>query len=644
MSQSILLSIGCNTYDTIGDLNSAELDAERMHAALTSGPAALYSPAHSKLIKSPRRSDVEGALKSYLQHNKDPDVFTFFFAGHAGMRDGSLYLCPRESDLDALSVTAINISQILRIISELRPRHAYIILDACESGGVAFDLNAVLRSDVLSKSPGFSLSILCAAQFTQGAGETSSGGYLAARLLDIVSGARLLNDAEPFLGLGDMVKAITLPVPKAQQQSNFWSLNITGADAFCRNPHHSATAVAKTPFDRLRHSTRQAPLSSPLASELWRFYLEGSAAKPETLPDLFAKIVNEYSANPIGLPSATYALTDSIVQSMSQHPNTFACTLVHAAMIHALLPHQALVEGRVALETQLDLVATSALDDLIGLESTMSTEKYHLVGPGALPDLYYLPKRISMLLGWIGYLLLVASRKSVVAKGVETLRRVSNAILAAYGNSIVCVSDEQAPPILLFLSQCKVHGWVSEAEEIIGRLYLDFNTHYGRIIIDNPSPSEIVDFLLLRQNNPPESEAEFLQNPTELLSVILVGAAMFDLDDAIDASLVQIDHSNFCFYIPSIYEEFCHSTMEDGQSIIFQLGHALTAGYGVWNIGDMHRVWRHHIEPVVRSASSVCSTDSLLAAAISSLIVPDRIAWFSVPKFTPRMAIPRPLP
>ena len=272
-------------------------------------------------------------------------------------------------------------------------------------------------------------------------------------------------------------------------------------------------------------------------------------------------------------------------------------------MIHALLPHQALAEGRDALEAQLDLVATSALDVLIDLESALSVEKYHLVGPGALPDLYYLPKRLSILLGWIGYLLLVASRKSLAENGVETLRRVSNTILTAYGNSIVAVSDEQAPPLLLFLSQCKVHGWVSEAEEVIGRLYLDFNTHYGRILIEDPSPSEIVEFLLLRQDNQPDSEVEFFQNPTELFSVILVCAAMFDLDDAIDTSLIQLDHSSFCFYIPSTYGDFCQSTLEGGQSVIFQLGHGLAAGYGVWNIGDMHRVWRHHIEPVVSSAA-----------------------------------------
>jgi hypothetical protein len=50
---------------------------------------------------------------------------------------------------------------------------------------------------------------------------------------------------------------------------------------------------------------------------------------------------------------------------------------------------------------------------------------------------------------------------------------------------------------------------------------------------------------------------------------------MFDLDDAIDPSLIQLDHSNFSFYIPLSYGQFGEPIMEDGQSMIFQFGHAL---------------------------------------------------------------------
>ncbi len=51
----VLLSVGCNCYDTLDHLGSAEADAEGIHAALTSGPSALYGPAAAAILRSPRR-------------------------------------------------------------------------------------------------------------------------------------------------------------------------------------------------------------------------------------------------------------------------------------------------------------------------------------------------------------------------------------------------------------------------------------------------------------------------------------------------------------------------------------------------------------------------------------------------------------
>lgn len=639
MTSSILLSIGCNRYDHIGNLTSAELDAAGIFEALTVGPAALYSRDVSRLLLSPEKADIETALRSLLQNHKDLDTFALFFAGHGGMSDGSLYLCPRGTYLDALSVSAINIVEILRAVTELRPRQAYIVIDACESGGVAFDLTAVLRQDISRKSPGFSLSVLSAAQPDQSAGETSAGGHLTSRLLEVLKGDVRLNENEPFLGLGDIVKAMRLPVSKGEQEPNLWSLNITGADAFCRNPNYSSTSKAETPFGVLRFGPRRTPLSDDLAIDLWRSFLSPSAATLRGLPSLFARVVQEQRGTE-GLLSSTYALTNSFAETFASHHDSFARTLVHAAMVRALMPHHAQPEGLKALEAQLELIKHSALAAVGELDEAMERENYHLVAPGALPDLYHLPRRISSILGWIGYLLLVLSENAQAER--EALKNVTHRILADYGQTIVAVCDDQAAPLLLFLAQCKVRGWIEEGEEVVGRLYFDFNRHHGRVLIEDPPVSDILDYLILRHENPWEAEADFLQNPSELFSVILVCAALFDLDDAIDTSLIQIDRSNFSFYVPSSYEEFWHECMESGEALIFQLGHALKPGYGVWTISDMHRVWRHHIEPCVEVASAGCSVPLLHAAAVASLLAPDRVAWFAVPRFVPRTAVPRP--
>ncbi len=176
---------------------------------------------------------------------------------------------------------------------------------------------------------------------------------------------------------------------------------------------------------------------------------------------------------------------------------------------------------------------------------------------------------------------------------------------------------------------------------MIGRLYFDFNENYGRVLIDEPKPGDIVDYLLLKGAKPFDSDESFLQNPSELFAVILMGAVMFGLDDALDDSLVQLDRSHFSFYIPSSYQEFYRESMEEGMTLIYQLGHAIRPGYGIWNVQDMRRAWCHTIAPLVSEAIGECDEVVRLSAALVSLTAPDRLAWFAVPEIRNRTAVPR---
>jgi hypothetical protein len=561
-----------------------------------------------------------------LLQSKGVDYFTLYFAGHGAMVDGSLYLCPRDTSIDAISVTAINISQILRFVSELRPRHAYIVMDTCFSGGVALDLGAILRSD----TPSFGLSILASAHASKRAGETAAGGLFTVELLKALRGEIFINDTHPFLGLGEIVRKLDFSSSLKEQAPNFWDLNLSGADIFCRNPQFNTAPTTDTPFGTFRYRQRHPVLSQTLLKQLWRTYLDLPDIDLSILLPLFHRVIQELSVAPQTVESVSLAITQSFATQLREHDDTFAAASTRASMVRALLAHRHIPQSREAIGAHLRLVYADVHRALACLQDQLVTDRYGLVGRAGLADLYYLPVRLARILGWIGLLMQASPATATSAPSLTQLRELTGRLLRQYGNSIVAVGEDQASAILLFIAQCKRHNWIDEGEEIVGRLYYDFNENYGRVLINEPSATDIVDYLLAKNDKPFDLHASYVQSPSELFAVILVGAAMFDLDDVMDWSLIQIDHTAFSFYIPRSYADFWQEDMATGLTIVFQLGHGLKIGHGVWNIQDMRRAWRHDIEPLVRTACSDCDEMELVAAALMSLILPDRLAWNTV--------------
>jgi len=321
---------------------------------------------------------------------------------------------------------------------------------------------------------------------------------------------------------------------------------------------------------------------------------------------------------------------------LQAHEDTFAAASARAMMVRALLAHRHIPLSRKAIEAHLQLVYAEAHQALTHLQDQLEAERYGLLGRGGLADLYYLPLRLSRILGWIGFLMQVCTAEAPSAPSLARLRALASSLLERYGNSIVVVGEDQASALLLFLTQCEKHGWIDEAEEIVGRLYYDFNENYGRVLINDPPAADIVDYLLTKDDKPFDLDVSYVQTPSELFAVILIGAAMFDLDNELDFSLIQIDHTAFCFYVPGSYAEFWQEELETGLTIVFQLGHGLKIGHGVWNVQDMRRSWRHDIEPLVKAACADCDEMELVAAALMSLILPDRLAWLAVPPLASR--------
>jgi uncharacterized caspase-like protein len=179
---NVLLSIGCNKYPILGALNGAEKDAtDVFNLLLRQGEE--YSRTSSQLLLSPNDGEIRNALKSAFPNGQEISVMTFFFAGHAGVKAGSFYLCSRDSDPDRFSTTAFPIIDLFTMVNEFHPKQVNIVVDACESGGSSFDLNQLLKPEIVGSSESTRITFLGACSSNQLAGETPNGGNLTRELI-----------------------------------------------------------------------------------------------------------------------------------------------------------------------------------------------------------------------------------------------------------------------------------------------------------------------------------------------------------------------------------------------------------------------------------------------------------------------------
>ena len=151
VSMNVLISIGCNSHTHLKALRGAEKDAKDVYSALV-GQNPHYVAETSQLLLSPTETDIISALDKAFPQGEEVGVLTVFFSGHGGVKAGSFFLCTRNSDPDRLSTTAFPITSLFTLINEFHPNQVNIIVDACQAGGSSFDLNQLLKPEVIGSS------------------------------------------------------------------------------------------------------------------------------------------------------------------------------------------------------------------------------------------------------------------------------------------------------------------------------------------------------------------------------------------------------------------------------------------------------------------------------------------------------------
>jgi hypothetical protein len=611
-----LIAIGCDAYDNLTPLAGAENDAQRVFDAMLPEQTGDYDRASSFVIRSPTVQDLRDALRASLFDAPGIETLTIFFAGHGAVGPGSYYMALRDTRPDALSATALSLAELLRMIAEAAPAQTYLIIDACEAGGLVADLNAILKSELLGRSGTPGLSLLAMAASDEGALEAGGEGVGTTALLDCISGKTFLHGSRPTLDLVEIGRSVSERVQRAGLQSPVvWGLNLAGLATFCRNPH---AGTGNAPLRDLLAAWADPETEEIIRAALprfWETYVTlPSRWDPRVFLDYLSPILADLSAKPAALVAFSQRIAESFGARAAESVDPFREIELKTAVTVALLPYSDSPEIEAFLTEQCAILArdvVAALDEAI---EALTTDRFALLH-GGLSDLYYLPIRVTRLLGWAGFVAHADAAGSSDSADVRArLETIFDQILEHYGLTLVAMSDTQAPALAMAVTGAVAQDLSEQAETLVSSMFASLVDCGGRPSRPDLEPTKVLSYLIARGEHALDQVLDLVAQPTELGAVILMSSRLVGLEDTFDHSLHEIDHVPLNAFIATDYRQFGNEVIESGGNATYLVGHDF------WTIEELAALWPSVRAPMSRSVR--------LTVALASPVFPDRCAWF----------------
>lgn len=627
-SQRVLLSIGCNEYQSLGKLSGGESDAKKIHLELTESKLGCIKPEHSFLVLSPTLNDVRATLEQLQDRFKEIESLTIFFAGHGGVVNGTYYLCMCDTRNDRMSTTGLALSHLFEFINEIKAAHCNLIIDACEAGGMISDVGTLLKPEVIGKARSCGVSIFVSSASDQTASEDNAGGWGTTAILRILSGEIDTGSRAPFLDLLDIGRAAAQYVASTsagRQLPSVWGMNLYGPMPIYGNPH----ALDKTP-NSLLQITGISPASAAgmvigaSSSELLGLmFAPASELTPEKLHAKMFQSMEQLEKIPSAPATFIESVWRSLGTSVRKQANSFAHIELTATCIALLLPSVP-NDGNSAI-----CVRSLAEDIFVELHAVLARilemlkENPKSLCRHGIPDLFYLPQRISRILGWIGAGLFIAKQYGLDAAALNILSvKFSRYIADHYAASAVGMSESETPYLAAFLLTAVEHGNTEICEQITSSFYNALIENDGALARADLPASDVFNYLRARENVNLESQRKFCSHPSEALAFVLLMGEVLSLRDLIDLNLECLDHSHLNIFIPNSHSQFSLRCIENGLNHVFQIGH------GVWGVSDLVSRWRTSCVPQFDNDISLRVAEVKIGALCSSLIFPNRVPWF----------------
>jgi len=621
----VLLSVGCDYYTSMPRLFGAERDAARIFEALVDSRSG-YSPEESRLLRSPSLSDVTEFFAGISRKSKGIDVFTFFFAGHGSTKAGTYYLGLRESDYSSLSTSALSVVWLLALFAEARIRQVNLIMDACESGGAMLDAPTLLKRDVIGVPGSSSVSFLAASGISEYAEETLEGGVLTSHLLSYVQGSKTIQSARPFLGLVEVGRCVSddISAVSKEQVPVTWGLNLYGQGEFAANPHFaqeqgSITLAGIPPNSSLgeriyRHS-----------EILWREYrLIAEEQSARRLWQIIRSVAGGLSDEPNQLWSFVRGLSTTLRARVASSQDLLAEYNVLATCALGLLPDSD-GEGVELLvldfAKELSAIARNARAELL---DGLQRDPYILLSPrGIFGNLFYLPLRISRLLGWIGLSCLVDEIMGIGRESdKEECKRLVEIVVDTYKGSLVALSEEQAPYVYLFSKSASIWGGEALASDVVESTFDGMVAIEGRVSRAGLQPEQALSYLLMKAQDFKAIDYELLGRPSQLLAVLLLCSGDLGLSKRVDSLMITLDGEVAYVFLPNDYTSFADEIIEDGSSILYAIGR------DIWRVKDFTRRFGLDVRASTSSDRGAKGRHVWMLCLLASYLFPDRVPFF----------------
>jgi len=618
----LLIAIGCNDYDYLQPLRGAENDARRIYATLLDPSIGFYGQYGSRLLLSPTSEEVIHVLRSALS-NRRINTLTIFFAGHGIVTHGSYYLCLKNSDPKMFSTTAMPLSLLFSILNEVEAAQCNIIFDACQAGGIVSDVGTLIKAELIGKAATPSISILAMSASDQFSGETSEGGIGTIQLLRCLTGDRVVQTQRPYLNLVEVGYAVSEALSNSGQTPIVYGLNLYGQPQFSRNPHGGDQVLSSLrQLTNIEIHSASGSILRTNADALWRLYFQNPEdLTPNNLRDALYPVISKLSEYDAATFVHGVALNFAVRSRAS--PNSFAVIEVLGACISLLL-HLARENGPGdAVIKELAQELRREIEDESEALLFALTEDPLILAHNGLADLFYLPIRISKILGWVACGIFIDKQLGSFCECSDTVaEKLCKTLLCHYQGSLVAISDEQTPYILTYLQVALSCGWTVEGEKVLSHLFNDFHQSKGYVASPGMEGGRIPEFIRGRLRFDPPCGNELTAYPSEMLALLLIMARRYNIECMVDPYLVDIDHLYFNIFLPDDHKKYAEPSIEGGRN------HSFEIGQGIWTVDDFNRRWELHCVPQLLSDVNLKTVSVKIGALCSSLIFPNRSPWF----------------